>query len=87
MARTKNVKTMPTNESPIKKLKPAIFPMGFSLSLVGTDIIVVDFIDIIGGEMTVVESIAMPKQKADQLARAINEIDSERSGDGSHKTE
>lgn len=61
--------------------------MGFSLSLVGTDIIVVDFIDIIGGEMTVVESIAMPKQKADQLARAINEIDSERSGDGSHKTE
>ncbi len=55
------------------KLKPTIFPLGFTISQVEESFVIVDFIDLINGEPTILESIALPTDKAVQLATALTE--------------
>lgn len=55
------------------KTKPTIFPLGFSISQVESSLTVIDFIDNINGVMTVIESIAIPKERAAQLSEALME--------------
>ncbi|MEI2771870.1 MAG: hypothetical protein ABTR54_07930 [Candidatus Competibacter sp.] len=55
------------------KLKPTIFPLGFTVSQVEKSLVIVDFIDIISGKPTVLESIALPIEKAHQLSSALTE--------------
>lgn len=67
------------------RLKPSIFPIGFSVAQVGSSTLLIDFLDHINGKTTVIESVAVPADRARDLARAILEgcrsIDSEGSDD------
>ena len=69
MAKTK--KSNPDNEGTLVKLKPSILPMGFAIGQVEEDFIVIEFIDSFDGVTTIIESIALPKSKASQLANAL----------------
>lgn len=68
---------MPTetkkSDKKLIKLKPTIFPLGFSVSKVEDSLIIINFADEINGERTIIESIAMPKEKAEQLATALSD--------------
>jgi hypothetical protein len=68
---------MPTenkkSDKKLIKLKPTIFPLGFSVSKVEDSLIIINFADEINGEKTIIESIAMPKEKAAQLATALSD--------------
>ena len=55
------------------KTKPTIFPLGFSISQVEGSLIVINFIDNLNRETTIIESIALPKDKAAQLSKALIE--------------
>lgn len=67
-------------DATIIKTKPTIFPLGFSVSLVDGSLVVIDFIDELNGMATILESIALPKDKAAQLSEAlIGAIESEKS--------
>jgi hypothetical protein len=64
--------TKRTSPSDFHKNKPTIFPMGFITATVEDgEIIVVEFLDEIGGQRTIIESIALPKSKALQLSMAL----------------
>lgn len=58
----------------VMKIKPTIFPLGFSIGQVESSIVIVDFIDEINGIATIVESIALPKEKAAQLSAALADL-------------
>ena len=45
--------------------------MGFAIGQVEEDFIVIEFIDSFDGVTTIIESIALPKSKASQLANAL----------------
>lgn len=55
------------------KTKPTIFPLGFTVGLVEDSLVIIDFVDVINGNTTIIESIALPKQKAEQLSQALQE--------------
>lgn len=55
------------------KTKPTIFPLGFTVGLVEDSLVIIDFIDEINEKRTILESIALPKQKAEQLSQALLE--------------
>lgn len=55
------------------KTKPTIFPLGFFISQVESSLLVINFIDNINGETTILESIALPKERAVQLSEALIE--------------
>lgn len=56
------------------KIKPTIFPLGLSISQVESSLIIIDFIDVINGKLTILESVALPPEKAAQLSKALNEV-------------
>lgn len=62
------------SEKTIIKNKPTVFPLGFTVGLVESGPIIVDFVDILNGVPTIIESIALSKEKAEALASAIMEI-------------
>lgn len=62
------------NMAKIRKTKPTIFPFGFGIAHVEESFIVVDFLDENDGESIVIESIAMPKERALELAKALQDI-------------
>jgi hypothetical protein len=68
---------MPTetkkSDKKLIKLKPTIFPLGFSVSKVEDSLIIINFADEINGQRTIIESIALPKEKAEQLAAALSD--------------
>jgi hypothetical protein len=53
------------------KTKPTVFPLGFAIGQVESDVIVIDFIDEFNGAQTIIESIALPMNKAAELANAL----------------
>lgn len=55
------------------KLKPTIFPLGFSVSKVEDSLVIINFADVLNGERTIIESIALPREKAEQLSVALSE--------------
>lgn len=62
------------NQAPeIIKTQPTVFPLGFSVSQVENSLVVVDFIDILNGRHTIIKSIALPLEKANQLSEALAE--------------
>jgi hypothetical protein len=62
-----------TDAEIITKTKPTIFPLGFTVSQVEGSLVVVDFIDRLNGATTILESIALPKERAAQLSAALIE--------------
>jgi hypothetical protein len=62
----------------ILKNKPTIFPMGFTISVVEKQLIIIEFIDTINGERTVIESIALTADKAHQLSATLTQALSSR---------
>lgn len=65
----------PTKKSSknLMKTKPTIFPLGFAVGKVENSAIVVEFFDVLNGEHTIIESIAMPFEKAMQLSITLKE--------------
>jgi len=57
----------------IIKTKPTVFPLGFTVSQVENSFVVIDFIDNLNGRHTIIESVALPLEKANQLSQAITE--------------
>ncbi|WP_155637676.1 hypothetical protein [Burkholderia cepacia] len=55
------------------KLKPTMFPLGFAISQVSDGMLILDFIDVINGKSTVIESVALTAGKAAQLSSALVE--------------
>lgn len=55
------------------KTKPTIFPLGFSVSKVEDSLVIIEFVDTLNGENTILESIALPKEKAEHLSAALVE--------------
>lgn len=53
------------------KLKSTTFPLGFAISQVSDGMLILDFIDVINGKHTVIESIALTAGKAAQLSSAL----------------
>ena len=62
------------DQDPIIKTKPTIFPLGFNLSMIENSLIIIDFMDVINKNNTIIESIALPEQKAQQLSQALLKI-------------
>jgi hypothetical protein len=60
-------------EKSMIKNKPTIFPLGFSVGLVENGPVIVDFVDVLNGVPTIIESIALSREKAEALASAIME--------------
>jgi len=58
----------------IIKTKPTIFPMGFAIGQVENGMVIIDFIDVFNGQSTIIESIALPQNKAAQLSASLMEI-------------
>ncbi|MBS1169992.1 MAG: hypothetical protein H6R01_910 [Burkholderiaceae bacterium] len=68
------------SDKPAIKVKPTIFPLGFSVVLVDEGSIIVEFLDTLNGVTTIIESVALPKEKAKALASALaGAIDDEES--------
>lgn len=65
-------KKIPTSK--LVKIKPTVFPLGFSLGKVEGSLIIIDFIDIINGKHTIIESMALPLEKAAQLSTALSDM-------------
>lgn len=70
--------TMPKRKMPsvpnvddLVKSKPSIMPMGFAVGDVEDALIVIDFIDVLSGKPSIIESIVMPRSKALQLSKAL----------------
>ncbi len=64
-----NPKTPQTDE--LFKTKPSMMPMGFAVGEVEDALIVIDFIDVLSGRPTIIESVVMPKSKALQLSESL----------------
>ena len=58
----------------VLKTKPTIFPLGFSVSLVDDGSVLVDFVDVLNGVPTIIESIALSNEKAMALSSALIKI-------------
>ncbi len=61
------------------KTEPTVFPYGFGLNKIDESIIVIDFLDTDSpsGRNRVISSVAMPRKRAELMAKAILEIDDE----------
>ncbi len=70
------------SDNEIMKTKPTIFPLGFSVGQVENSLVIIDFIDVLNGKRTIIESIVLPMEKAEQLSAAlIGTIQNEKSED------
>lgn len=57
----------------IVKTKPTIFPLGFTIGVIEDDLVIIDFMDVINEKRTILESIVLSKQKAEQLSQALQD--------------
>lgn len=62
-----------SNNQSIIKTKPTIFPLGFAITRVEKSCVIIEFIDRVNGKTTVIESIALPNERANELSQAIKE--------------
>jgi hypothetical protein len=58
-------------ETPTIKTKPTIFPLGFAVSLIEDGSVIIDFVDVLNQAPTILESIALSKEKANALSAAL----------------
>ncbi len=58
------------DKKPIKK-HPTIFPLGFSVGRTADDIVIIEFIDSNSGELTIINSFALPAKKAKELSDGL----------------
>lgn len=64
--------TKPTDQQ-IIKTKPTIFPLGFAIAQIEKSFVVIDFVDQLDGRTVVLESIALPAERAAQLSQALKD--------------
>lgn len=79
---SKKTNSSDRSETPTIKTKPTIFPLGFSVSLVEDGSVIIDFVDVLNAVPTILESIALSKEKAKALSAAlVRAIENEKSED------
>lgn len=66
-------KTIKPINQQIVKTKPTIFPLGFAITQVEKSFVVIDFVDQLDGRTVVLESIALPTERAAQLSQALKD--------------
>lgn len=74
------------NEEMIRKDKPTIFPLGFGVSDVENGaVVIIDFFDKTlgreGADLQIIESIAITKNKAKELIKALEDATSSERGE------